>query len=298
MISTRHKIFIEVASQLSFSKASEALFISQPAISKHIKELESHYKTFLFERNGSKIKLTNAGKLLLQKLIEAQKIQNDINFEISVLNNFETARGHLKLGASTTVALYFIPKFLSKFHKKYPEININLLNRNTDTIVNALLNNEIDIGIVEGKANNNALIYKPFISDDVIAVCSEKSYLSKQKRITINDLYNYPLILREQGSGTLAALKEKLAENGFKLSGLKVNVRLSGTEALKNFLKEDDSLGFLPRVSIQKELDSGELVEIIIEGLKITRDFFFIQRRGFEDLALNKLFIKHCIAML
>ncbi len=155
MLSVRHEIFMEVAANLSFSKASEILFISQPAISKHIKTLEAFYKTSLFERKGNAVHLTSGGKILFNRLKEAKKIQSQLNFELSTLKNEFTAKGQLKLGASTTVALYIIPKILSAFHQKYPEVKISLLNRNTDTIVKALLDDDIDIGIVEGKKKNH-----------------------------------------------------------------------------------------------------------------------------------------------
>jgi len=294
MLSTRHEIFIEVASNLSFSKAAEVLFISQPAISKHMKALEAFYKTTLFERNGNAIRLTKGGQLLLNHLKEARKIQNQLEFELSILKDHLKAKGELKLGASTTVALYIIPKILSAFHQKYPEVKISLLNRNTDTITKALLDQDIDIGIVEGKKKNTAILYQPFITDEVVAVCSSKSPIAKKRTLTIQDIQQYPVVLREQGSGTLAALKYNLEKNGIKLSGLKVNVRLAGTEALKNFLREDNCLGFLPKGSILKELRDGDLVAMKIEKFQIIRDFFFIQRHGTDANELNKTFIRFC----
>lgn len=294
MISARHEIFMEVASKLSFSKASESLFISQPAISKHIKSLESLYKTALFERSGHTISLTSEGQMLYQKLKEVKKIQNQFEFDISILKNKINAKGQLKLGASTTVALYILPKILSSFHQQYPAVKISLLNRNTDTIVQALINQDIDIGIVEGKKKNSSIVYKPFMQDEVVAVCSANSYIAKKKSISVKDILNYPVVLREQGSGTLAALKYNLEKKGIKLSALDVTVRLSGTEALKNFLREDECLGFLPKGSIRKELKDGDLVIIKIEDFEIVRDFFFIQRHGSENTDLNKLFIKMC----
>lgn len=294
MLSTRHEIFIEVASNLSFSKASEVLFISQPAISKHMKALESFYKTTLFERKGNAIHLTEGGHLLLNRLKEAKKIQNQLEFELSVLKDHLKAKGQLKLGASTTVALYIIPKILSAFHQKYPEVKISLLNRNTDTITKALIDQDIDIGIVEGKRKNSAILYQPFITDEVVAVCSSKSPISKKRTLTIQEIKNYPIVLREQGSGTLTALKYNLEKNGIKLSSLKVNVRLAGTEALKNFLREDNCLGFLPKGSILKELRDGDLVALKIEKFQIIRDFFFIQRHGTDNNELNKAFIHFC----
>ena len=237
MLSTRHEIFMEVASNLSFSKASEVLFISQPAISKHMKALEAFYKTTLFERKGNAIYLSKGGLLLLNRLKEAKKIQNQLEFELSVLKDQLKAKGQLKLGASTTVALYIIPKILSAFHQKYPEVKISLLNRNTDTIVKALVDEDIDIGIVEGKKKTSSILYQPFMTDEVVAVCSAKSPIAKKRILSIPEIKNYPVVLREQGSGTLAALKYNLEKNGIKLSDLKVSVRLAGTEALKNFFR-------------------------------------------------------------
>ncbi|MEP7256015.1 MAG: LysR family transcriptional regulator [Ferruginibacter sp.] len=294
MLSTRHEIFMEVATNLSFSKASEVLFISQPAISKHIKALEAYYKTTLFERKGNTIHLSPGGKLLLHRLKEAKKIQNQLEFELSVLKDQLKAKGQLKLGASTTVALYIIPKILSAFHQKYPEVKISLLNRNTDTIIKALVDEDIDIGIVEGKKKNSAILYQPFATDEVVAVCSAKSPIAKKRSLTIQDIKNYPVVLREQGSGTLAALKYNLEKSGVKLSELKVSVRLAGTEALKNFLREDNCLGFLPKGSVLKELRDGDLVAVNIEKFQIVRNFFFIQRHGTDNNELNKAFIRFC----
>ncbi len=294
MLSTRHEIFMEVASHLSFSKAGEVLFISQPAISKHMKALEAYYKTTLFERNGNAILLTKGGHLLLNRLKEAKKIQDHLEFELSVLKDHLRAKGQLKLGASTTVALYILPKILSAFHQKYPEVKISLLNRNTDTITKALIDQDIDIGIVEGKKKNSTILYQQFITDEVVAVCSTKSPLAKKRSLTIPEIREYPIVLREQGSGTLAALKYNLEKNGIKLSDLKVNVRLAGTEALKNFLIEDTCLGFLPKGSISRELRDGLLVALKIEKFQIIRDFFFIQRHGTDSNELNKTFIRFC----
>lgn len=298
MLSTRHQIFMEVASHNSFSVASKILFISQPAISKHIKALEDYYKQTFFERRGNTIRITEAGNLLFHRLKEAKKIQNQLEFELSTLSNKLKAKGELKLGASTTVALYIIPKMLSGFHQKYPEIKISLLNRNTDTIVKALLDETIDIGIVEGKKKLPSIVYQQFLKDEVVAVCSAKSVIAKKQYLTLKEFRKTPVALREQGSGTLDALKDALAKKGIKLSELKVGVRLAGTEALKNFLREDECLGFLPKGSVTRELNDGDLQAIKIENIKIERTFFFIQRRGADNNELNKSFIKWCKSRL
>ncbi len=291
MLSTKHLVFLEVARQKSFTKASEVLFLSQPAISKNIQSLETYYQAKLFERKGYKIELTNIGNFLFEKLLDVKNIQDQTDFEISLLRDKMQAKGFLKLGASTTVALYILPKILSTFHKQYPEIEIDLLNRNSEIVLNALVDQQINLGIIEGPPKTKKVDFQPFITDKIVAVCSAKSYLAKKKNYNLSELVNIPLVLREKGSGTLLALTEHLAKFKIKQSDLNVKVRLGGTEALKNFLLEADCLGFLPERSILKELKAGELIELKIENLQLQRSFYFIQRKGETVSELNKSFV-------
>ncbi|WP_026763462.1 LysR family transcriptional regulator [Sediminibacterium salmoneum] len=291
MISTRHMVFMHVAELLSFSKASQVLFISQPAISKHIQLLEVQYQTRLFERKGLQIELTAAGQLLLSRLQTVKTIEQQTEFDISVLQDALQARGNLKLGASTTVALYILPRVMSAFNQQFQQVEISLLNRNSELVKEALINKQINLGIIEENSKVPQIQYTPFITDKVIAVCSSHSKVLKKKSYSLQELVELPIALREVGSGTLAVLKRGLSKHKINLSQLKVKVRLGGTEALKNFLLASDAVGFLPNISVQKELKAGELKEIQIEGLQLQRQFFFIERRG-EKSELNKVFIK------
>jgi DNA-binding transcriptional LysR family regulator len=291
MVSIRHDIFLTAAQQKSFSKAAQALYISQPAVSKHIKALEAYYKTNLFERKGLHIELTAAGKLLFDRLMQVKRIEEQTEFDISGIRDVMQSKGVLKLGASTTVALYILPKILSSFHQDYPQIQISSLNRNSELVLEALLKGDINLGIIEGRVKLTNVDYQPFLKDEVIAVCSWKSAIAKKKINQLKDILSMPLVIRERGSGTLAALKYTLEKNRIKISELDIQVRLGGTEALKNFLLESDLLGFLPKRSVLKELTQGELVQVHFEGLAIERSFYFIQRKG-ETSELNKSFIR------
>lgn len=291
MIATRHMVFMHVAELLSFSKASQVLFISQPAISKHIQLLEAQYQTKLFERKGLQIELTPAGQLLFNRLQTVKAIEQQTEFDISVLQDALQAKGNLKLGASTTVALYILPKVLSAFNQQFQQIEMSLLNRNSESVKEALLHKQINLGIIEENSKVSQIQYTPFITDKVIAVCSSNSKVLKKKNYTLDELQELPVALREVGSGTLAVLKKGLSKHKILLSHLNVKVRLGGTEALKNYLLASDAVGFLPNISVQKELKSGELKEIHIEGLALQRQFFFIERTG-EKSELNKAFIK------
>ncbi|RFM25618.1 LysR family transcriptional regulator [Deminuibacter soli] len=291
MLSNRHLAFMEVARQKSFSKASQELYISQPAISRHVKSLEEQYQTKLFERNGLKIQLTEAGKLLYDRLLTVRQIQEQTEFDISYLQQQQQASGILQLGASTTVALYILPRAMSVFHQQFPLVEITLLNRNTEIVLEALLNKEINLGITEEKGKPNNVTYLPFLTDKVIAVCSKKSALARKKIYSLKDISHMPIAIRERGSGTLEAVKRGLLKNKIQLSDLNIKARLGGTEALKNFIVESDCLGFLSQRSVTKELRQGELTEVEFEGLQIERRFYFIQRKG-ETSELNKHFIQ------
>lgn len=291
MISHKHTVFFEVARQLSFTKASQILFISQSAISKQVKALEEYYKTGLFERHGNTVSLTPAGQLLFQKLEAVQQIQNELHQELSSLNEDFKPQVSLVLGASTTISLYILPPVLSAYLTQHPQVVLSLKNRNSQNILQALLDHDIDLGIIEGINKINQVTYTPFLTDEVIAVCSPRNPLKKYE-LEVKDLFNVPLALRETGSGTLAVLEEALAQKGVKLSQLPVRVRLGGTEALKNFVRVDTCLAFLPRQAVLQELKSGELVEVHLKDLQVSRTFNFIQRKGTENNLPYKNFIQ------
>ena len=292
MISFKHKVFYEVAQQLSFTKASQTLFISQPAISKHIRQLEEEYKTSLFERKGNTISLTEEGFILYDYILKSLEIERQLELELNTYRDPSSTKGDLKLGASTTIALYIVPPVLSGFRKKYPDVKVSLYNRNSESVIKALVEHEIDLGIVEGRNKMGQVKSQLFLTDEVVPVCSAKSELSKNPKMAASDLPTIPVALRERGSGTLAAVKQALGGTGVKLSDLHIIMRLGGTEALKNFLLADDCLGFLPARAVVKELASGELIRIFIDDLTITRQYYFVQRHGDENRGLNPSFIK------
>ncbi|MEQ9592590.1 MAG: LysR substrate-binding domain-containing protein [Cyclobacteriaceae bacterium] len=292
MLSFKHSVFFEVASQMSFTKASQTLFISQPAISKHIKQLEELYKVSLFERRGNTIALTEEGQILYEFILKANAIEKQLQFELNTHRDPQRIKGELKLGASTTVALYIVPSVLSGYRKKYPDIKISLFNRNSESVLKALLDHEIDLGIMEGKNKIAQVKSQHFLTDEVVAVCAAKSELTKKPKLNIADVKEIPIALRERGSGTLAAIKQALGAKGIKMSDLKICMRLGGTEALKNFLLADDCLGFLPARAVAKELRDGDLTRLFIEDFVISRQFYFVQRHGDENHGLNSSFIK------
>jgi DNA-binding transcriptional LysR family regulator len=291
MIAFHYKVFIEVASHLSFSKAAEVLFISQPAVSKHVKKLESEVGLPLFERKGNTISLTTSGQKLLEYLHQAKKIQSQIESDVQIIKDQFKARGELRIGASTTLSLYVLPKILSAFHKNFPNVQLLLINRNSENILDALVNKEIDLAIIESHHKINAVQYQMFMHDEIIPVCASHSPYA-EKPIELEQLKNFPVAIRERGSGTLALLSKELAKHHIKHRELNVIARLGGTEALKNFLLEDVAIGFLSRLAVKQELSNGSLREVNIKSFKVVRTFNFLQRKGEGNTGIVKSFIK------
>ncbi len=205
----RLKVFYSVARQLSFTKASEELFITQPAVTKHIKELESEFETKFFNRSGNKIALTQAGSMLLSYTEQIFALHNELRFELSLLKG--KMEGNLRLGASTTIAQYVIPPVLAKFHQIYPELKLVLINGNTAYIEHKLLKNEIDIGIVEGKPSNSDLHYSVFMNDELVVFASSQNN-GIPDAINKDEITSLPMVLRERGSGTLEIMKRKCSK--------------------------------------------------------------------------------------
>ena len=286
----RLKVFYTVALRLNFTKAATELYITQPAVSKHIQELEETYKTKLFERNGSKIALTPAGKILLKYTKSIFEIYREIDFEMSSFN--KERQGLLRLGASTTISQYIISPVLASFHQKQKDIKVNLLNGNTEQIENALINKEIEIGIVEGQSKNQSIKYIPFLKDELVLVCNSKNPLVKQNEISVNDLKSMKFITRERGSGTLEVIEFALKKAGLKFNDLQIEMQLGSTESIKSYLLNSDCFAFMSIHAVSKELTNKELIVLDVEGLSIERYFYIITLQGKSD-SLSELFIQN-----
>ena len=286
----RLKVFYTVALRLNFTKAATELYITQPAVSKHIQELEETYKTKLFERNGSKIALTPAGKILLKYTKSIFDIYREIDFEMSSFN--KERQGLLRLGASTTISQYIISPVLARFHQKQKDIKVNLLNGNTEQIENALINKEIEIGIVEGQSKNQSIKYIPFLKDELVLVCNSKNPIVKQNQISLNDLKSMKFITRERGSGTLEVIEFALKKAGVKFSDLQIEMQLGSTESIKSYLLNSDCFAFMSIHAVSKELTNKELIVLDVEKLSIERSFYIITLQGKTD-SLSELFIQN-----
>lgn len=282
-------VFRSVARNLSFTKAANELFITQPAVTKNIKALESEYGLRFFSRKGNRIYLTAEGIILLKHVDKLYELQHKLEDN---LNSFkENPSGILRLGASTTIAQYVIPSVLSKFLRTYPDVKLSLRTGNTKQIAENLLKGEIDLGIVEGRIKNKEIHYIKFLPDELVVVIRSKNKLIHKNEITLKELIAMPMVLRERGSGTLDVIEHALKNKNVKLSSLRIVMHLGSTEAIKLFLEYHDSVGFIPIRAIEKELKLSVLKIVKIKNLKIKRTFDFITPQGLEPTKVAVKFI-------
>ena len=286
----RLKVFACVAKNLSFTKASQELFISQPAVSKHIRELENQYQARLFERQGNRVLLTEAGRLLWK---HCERIEEDYKrLEYEMHSRHGEYVGELRLGASTTIAQYVLPPLLAKFISRYPQVNLSLMNGNSRDIEAALMEHRIDLGLVEGVFRQPALKYSSFLQDELVAVMRTNGRLVVEEEITPDELLNIPLVLRERGSGTLDVFERALEARGIKLSSLPILMYLGGTESIKLFLRHADCMGIVSIRSVREELAAGLLKVVDIKEMPLYREFCFVRLQGEEEEGLPQVFTR------
>ena len=290
MFEFRLKVFYTVAKRLNFTKAAAELFITQPAVTKHINELEAYFKTSLFERSGNKkTLLTAAGELLLQHAEKIFELHRELEFDMNLL--IKKHSGVLRIGASTTVSQYVIPAVLAGFHQKFKDIQVQLVTGNTEDIEQALLDKELEMGIIEGISRNPQIKYEEYLQDELVLVCARNNTSVKKDTIKPEELKNYPLLLREPGSGTLDVIANALKPHQLKLSDLQVEMQLGGTESIKSYLLHSKCLAFLSVHAILKELKTGDCRIIDIKNLSIERPFYFIRQHG-QPSQLADLFMR------
>ncbi|MEI6948356.1 LysR family transcriptional regulator [Paraflavisolibacter sp. H34] len=278
MFDFRLKVFYTVAKRLSFTKAAADLFITQPAVTKHIQELEQYFKVPLFDRKGNKIELTKQGQVLLQYTDQLLGLYRNLEFDMSAFSNNQ--KGQLHLGASSTISQYVIPFALAEFHKKYRDVEVRLMNGNTEQIENALLHHDIDLGIIEGASKNKGIRYSEYVKDEIVLVCAATHPWAKKPYLTLAELKKVPLLVREAGSGTLDVIAHALKPHGLNFSQLTIEMELGSTEAIKTYLRNSECMAFLSVHSVFTELSNNSFRILDVKGLAIERFFYFIERQG------------------
>ena len=287
MADRRLQVFYTVARLLSFTKAADALHMTQPAVTFQVRQLEEHFNTRLFDRTHNRVTLTEAGKRVFGYAERIFELYAEM--ENSVREMTGDVSGALTMGASTTIAEYMLPSLLGDFKAKYPDVNIRLKVSNTEGIVSMVENNVIDLGVVEAPVSNKNLLVEVCRVDQLVVIVPPTHALAERESITMQDLAQYPFICREEGSGTREVIMEYMTAQGMDKNDLSVCLELGSSEAIKGAVEAGMGVSILSRATIEKELELKTLKPIMLDP-PLERPFSFVrQRQKFRLRAMEEL---------
>ncbi|MCX5818101.1 MAG: selenium metabolism-associated LysR family transcriptional regulator [Proteobacteria bacterium] len=273
----RHlETFVKITELKSFSKAAEELYCTQPTVSKQIIDLENYFKIKLLDRTKRSVALTRAGELLLRYAKDFISLKKEMIEAIDAFKGLKT--GSILVGASSIPGIYIIPQALNIFKQKYDGIKVKLIISDSKEIIGKMEHGEIDIGFVGAKDVSKNLNYKRLF-DDTIVIAAPKSFPDS---INIKDLRDYPIIIRETGSGTRDCFDSALRRLHIDITdNLKVVAELTDTEAIKETVKHGLGMTYISKMAIESEVKKGAVKILRIDGLKeLRRSFFIITKKG------------------
>ncbi len=269
------KIFCLVVDEGSISQVARLCFVSQPAITRKIHQLEDFYGTLLFDRSEGKLKVTETGKILYHF---AKAIVNDFNHSKEVIQQLTGESNiHLTVGASLTIGEYFLPSLLGRFKKQKPDIRVTLSINNTPRVLEELSNDVIDLALVEGLVEDSAFKVEKFAEDELVLVCPSDHPWKDRKEIQIQELANERMIWREAISGTRLIVENTLREYGI-LEKIESYMEIGSTQAIKSAVEAGLGISILPKLTVARELEQGFLHQVEIPEIKMTRNLWLVQK--------------------
>lgn len=285
------KVFEAVARHLSYTRAAEELFLSQPAVSMQVKQLEEQIGVPLFEQLGKKIFLTDAGQEVHQY---SRVVAHQLEELETVISNIKgLSHGKLKIAVAST-ANYFIPTLLGTFCQRYPRVTVSLNVTNRETLLHQLTNNLIDLAVMGQPPLEMELTADPFMENPLVVIAPPSHELADRKRVPLARLQNETFLLREQGSGTRIAMERFFEQRGVHISS---GMEMSSNEAIKQGVQAGLGLGIVSIHTLELELKLKRLVVLNVEGFPIPRHWYIVQRQGkrfskvaqvFKDFVLNE----------
>jgi LysR family transcriptional regulator, transcriptional activator of the cysJI operon len=288
MSDRRLKVFFTVARLLSFTRAAEALHMTQPAVTFQVRQLEEYFNTRLFDRTHNKVSLTPAG----EKVAEFAERIFDLYSEMenSVRDLTGEISGALTIGASTTIAEYMLPALLGEFKNLHPDITLRLKVANSEGIVSMVEHNVIDLGIVESPVSNKNLIVEVCHDDHLVVVAAcDHELVKRGGNVSPSDIQKFPFVSREEGSGTREVIMSYLKKQGIASNDLDICLELGSPEALKGAVEAGMGISIISRSTIDKELKLNTLAALNLDP-PLSRPFSFVrQRQKFRVTVMEEL---------
>lgn len=260
MADRRLQVFHAVAKQLSFTKAAEVLFMTQPAVTFQIKQLEEHFNTRLFDRGHGRISLTPAGEVVLGYAERILGLSSEMDVRLSEMTG--EIGGSLMVGASTTIAEFLLPRILGEFKSTFPNVRSRLIVGNSEAIENRILEHTIDIGFIESPSHEPNLECEACCDDELVVICSPRFPLARSKELTPQKLLEHAYISREPGSGTREFTESYLRQHGVTTDQMNVVMELGSPIALNGVVETGLGFAIASRASVVKGQRLGDLVAI------------------------------------
>jgi LysR family transcriptional regulator, low CO2-responsive transcriptional regulator len=273
--------FLEVARHTSFSKAAEKRFRTQPAISSQIRALEDEVGAKLFDRSGGKVSLTGAGKAFqkyVEETLEARKVM------LTAIGEMERVpKGEIVVGANEATCLHVLPEVFAEFKKQYPDVNVGIQRAERGKILESIIDNSVDFGVVSIPVTDNRLTVVQIHRDELVVIAAPNHPLSKlkSKSATVSDVVKFPLLLPKLGR-TRDAIEALFHERNLKPI---VSMELDSSELLKRFVAADVGVGFIARSNVLEDMKAGVLAAIPMSDALIKRDLALVFRK---DKALSR----------
>ena len=265
-------IFVSVVENKSFSKASEMINLSQPTVSSHIKELETHFQCRLLDRLGKTTEPTRAGSILYRYAKEILTLKQ--RAESSLFDYLGAARGHLIVGGSTIPSGYIIPKLIGPFSKKYPDISMELNTGDTRQIVSSIVQGKIEVGIVGAHIKDPAIIQEKLLADQMKLIVPAGHPWAGKSEIDCARLSTENIINREKGSGTWQSIMDSMIRFGFNPTDLNACVTMGNTTSVIQGILNGVGISILSTIAVEDDLKNGRLHALSIKGLDLDRYFY------------------------
>lgn len=276
MLDFRIYTFLEVCKYMNFTKAAEALHITQPAVSQHIRYIEEYYQTRLFTFQGKKPVLTETGEYLLHAFTT---LSHDQVYLKEQLLSMQKKKPALIFGATLTIGEYVMPRFLIEYQTRHPDTVLTMITANTHELLDHISDGEIDFAIVEGYFDKTQYDYLTFSSEPYIAVAGTPLFEDCRPR-SLSELLDQKLIVREPGSGTREILEKHLEARNLSIHDFSGVSEIGNIPALKAVVSAGLGITFLYRSAAEEELKNGILFDVTPENFSITHDFTLIWQKG------------------
>ena len=295
MADRRLQVFHAVARQMSFTKAAEVLFMTQPAVTFQIKQLEESYDTRLFERGHGRISLTPAGELVLDYAERILSLSAELDARIKEMTG--NLAGPLLIGASTTAAECMLPPILGEYKSRFPQVQAKLFVANSGAIEAQVAEHTLDVGLIEAPSHLPALLTEACCEDELIVIVSPRHPLAGTGQVSARQLLEHPYISRETGSGTREFSDIYFRKAGVRVENLKVEMELGSPEALKGVVAAGMGFAIMPKIAVEKEVKLGELVALPLEPRLIRTLSLVYPKEKFRSRLVNS-FIEFARARL